>query len=121
MKNIIWGILVIIAVGFIYYSFNPSIYTLFPKCPFLALTGLQCPGCGSQRAVHSLLHLDIRNAFGYNALLVVSLPIIALLLYAELNRKKRPVLYFKIHNAKYIWSYFIIVVFWFITRNIFHL
>lgn len=106
--------------GFIYYSFNPNKYAIFPKCPFLVVTGLECPGCGSQRAVHSLLHLNIVDAFCYNALLVISLPIIAILLYAELNRKKRPAFYIKIHNPKYIWSYFTIVILWFLLRNIFH-
>ena len=26
--------------------FDPSVSAFFPKCPFLLLTGLQCPGCG---------------------------------------------------------------------------
>ncbi|WP_225974845.1 DUF2752 domain-containing protein [Arachidicoccus ginsenosidivorans] len=48
----------------------------FPKCPFRSLTGLQCPGCGSQRAIHDLLNLDILGAFRENALMVVSIPYI---------------------------------------------
>lgn len=37
-------------------------------CPFRALTGLPCPGCGMTRAFCSLGHGDLTGAFGYNAL-----------------------------------------------------
>lgn len=58
--------------------------TWFPKCPFRTLTGLLCPGCGSQRAIHNLLNLDIRGAFEQNALLVLSIPYLLTGLYFEL-------------------------------------
>jgi hypothetical protein len=44
-------------------------------CPFHTLTGLDCPGCGSVRAVHALLHGHPTDALGYNGLLLVVLPI----------------------------------------------
>lgn len=50
----------------------------FLSCPFRLLTGLLCPGCGSQRAVHDLLHLRIGEAAGHNALLVLSIPLLGL-------------------------------------------
>jgi hypothetical protein len=37
-------------------------------CPFRALTGLPCPGCGMTRAFCSMGHGDVASAFGYNAL-----------------------------------------------------
>jgi hypothetical protein len=37
-------------------------------CPFRALTGLPCPGCGMTRAFCSMGHGDFARAFGYNAL-----------------------------------------------------
>ena len=37
-------------------------------CLFKALIGIDCPGCGMTRAYISLLHLDIRGAFAYNAM-----------------------------------------------------
>lgn len=42
----------------------------FLKCPFHQLTGLQCPLCGAQRAVHHLLHLRLGRAFASNPWLV---------------------------------------------------
>ncbi len=39
------------------------------QCPFYALTGLYCPGCGSGRAVHALLHGHPGASFRYQPLL----------------------------------------------------
>lgn len=112
---------IIITAGLIYFFFNPADNNIFPKCPFYWLTGLKCPGCGSQRAIHSLLHLDFETAFKYNAFLIFSLPIIAILGYTELTKTKHPNQYLKVHNAKFIWGYFILVISWWINRNIFNI
>lgn len=112
-------IVLLIVLGTIYFVFNPSKTALFPQCPFLLLTGFRCPGCGSQRAIHSLLHLDVVQAFSYNALLVSSIPIIVILIYAEMIRTKKPQLYSKIHRPRFIWIYFGVVVAWGIGRNVF--
>ena len=45
----------------------------YPACPFLALTGLYCPVCGSLRAVHALAHGDVTAAVGLNVLAVAGL------------------------------------------------
>ena len=49
----------------------------YPSCPSLALTGLYCPGCGTLRALHLLLHGDFAGAVGMNVLMVVSIPFLA--------------------------------------------
>lgn len=49
----------------------------FPTCPFLALTGLFCPGCGTLRAVHALTRGDLAAAAGLNVLALVALPVLA--------------------------------------------
>jgi len=49
-------------------------------CIIHKLTGLHCPGCGAMRAFSSLLHLEFREAFGYNAIFIFALPILAALL-----------------------------------------
>ena len=41
----------------LYFFINPST-AFFPKCPIYSTTGIYCPGCGSQRALHDFLHLD---------------------------------------------------------------
>jgi hypothetical protein len=50
-----------------------------PPCPSRWLTGLFCPGCGSTRALHALLHGDLPGALAMNPLLVLSLPAVAVL------------------------------------------
>lgn len=112
------GIALVAVAGIIFFTFDPSASVLFPKCPFLMLTGWQCPGCGSQRAIHALLHLDIVAALRYNALLVLSLPLILILLYAEWKRKSNPELYVRVHHPAVIWSCFGIIVLWWVGRNL---
>lgn len=59
------------AVLFLFYRFDPSDVPLFPKCIFHLLTGLECPGCGIQRALHHLLHGEFTEALRYNAVAVL--------------------------------------------------
>lgn len=49
---------------------------LFPACPFHAVTGLWCPGCGSLRGIHHLLRGDVGAALSSNVLLVVLIPLV---------------------------------------------
>ena len=60
--------------------FDPAQHAFFPRCTFHMLTGLECPGCGGQRAVHQLLHGELSAALHANALLVGLLPVGAWLL-----------------------------------------
>lgn len=48
----------------------------YPTCPFLAVSGLYCPGCGSLRAVHALTGGDVVTAWERNPLAVVFLPLV---------------------------------------------
>jgi len=57
--------------------FDPATSGVFPPCPLLALTGWYCPGCGSLRAFHQLLHGNLRNALAMNPLAVLTLPFLA--------------------------------------------
>jgi hypothetical protein len=72
----------------IYGLINPTSSQFFPKCPVKSLTHYDCPGCGSQRAVHALLNFEFREAFRQNALLVLALPYLAL--SVVLNVMKAP-------------------------------
>jgi hypothetical protein len=53
------------------YAVDPTTSTLLPSCPFHAVTGLWCPGCGATRATHELLHGHIAAALGGNLFLPV--------------------------------------------------
>lgn len=56
-------------------AFDPASHGFFPRCQFHQLTGLDCPGCGGQRAAHQLLHGHVAAAFRCNALFVSLLPV----------------------------------------------
>jgi hypothetical protein len=64
---------------------------LLPPCPLFALTGLYCPGCGTTRALHSLVHFDLPLALTMNPLMVLCLPLFAWLL-ADLAGWRPPAL-----------------------------
>lgn len=59
------------------FAFNPERVPIYPVCLFHRWTGLDCPGCGSLRALHQLLHGNFVEALRLNALLVLSLPLFA--------------------------------------------
>lgn len=70
-KWLAWSLLLAGVSGLsVFYFFNPENSGLFPKCPLYVWTGLYCPGCGSQRAIHSLLHFRFLQALHYNLLLI---------------------------------------------------
>lgn len=54
--------------------FDPATSGMFPPCPLHYLTGWYCPGCGSLRALHQLLHGNLSAAWALNPLTVVLLP-----------------------------------------------
>jgi hypothetical protein len=60
------------------YRFPPTEYSFYPRCPIYLATHWLCPGCGSTRALHALLHLDFPVAFHYNALFTLLFPWVSL-------------------------------------------
>jgi hypothetical protein len=63
----------------IVYFNDPAKSPDYPPCPFHAITGLYCPGCGSLRAMHQLLHGDLQAAWHLNPLMVAFIPVLGLL------------------------------------------
>lgn len=56
---------------------DPAASHWIPPCPTYRLTGLHCPGCGTLRATHALLHGHLRAAVAYNVLWVTLIPTLA--------------------------------------------
>ncbi len=113
-----FAVMASIAAAYVLYAFDPATHA-FPQCPFYSITGFFCPGCGSQRAIHHLLHGHLLAAAGNNMLLVVVLPL--LLLHAaawlanRLGQKQFPLVFEKIIAAK--WVMLVVIVFW-LMRNV---
>lgn len=63
------------------------------SCPFHALTGYDCPGCGGTRAVRSLLKGDLRMSVQYHPLVLYTVIVLLMELIIRLICKngKHPV------------------------------
>lgn len=71
-----------LAVSAILLVADPNVQgSVLPPCPFHALTHLYCPGCGTTRALHALLHGHPGLALDMNPLAVVVLPLLPVMLW----------------------------------------
>jgi hypothetical protein len=108
-----------IAAVYVLYTFNPAKSAFYAPCPFHALTGLYCPGCGSLRALHHLLHGHWVTAFGLNPLMVLSLPFLgySFLSYVTggIRGQSLPTVFVP---AIFIWIYLGIILLFLVLRNI---
>lgn len=104
----------------VYWQFNPYEVDFLPRCAFHTFTGFTCPGCGSQRSVHFLLHLDVVRALHENALLVLSLPY--LLTYSLFRLRgwdhRRPALRKTLFGPRAIRVILLVIVSFWIGRNV---
>lgn len=71
---------VLVATGYV-AMVNPNQPGHYPLCPFKAITGWDCPGCGGLRAVHDLAHGNLAAALDQNALVVVLLIPVAVIMW----------------------------------------
>ncbi|MBF6173225.1 DUF2752 domain-containing protein [Nocardia blacklockiae] len=59
-----------VAVGALLHFRDPHVPGSYSICPFYALTGWWCPGCGGLRGVHNLTEGHVVDAVHSNVLLV---------------------------------------------------
>ena len=106
----------------VYYNFDPELNKLFTPCLFKAITGYKCPGCGTQRAIYHLLHFDVVNAFFKNPMLVLVLPYLVLGLmfeYTKLGVRSPRVRKVLLGRVVVCISFILVITYW-VTRNIFN-
>ena len=106
--------------GYIYFTYDPSVQG-FPSCPSKKYLGIACPGCGSQRAAHHLLHGEFRQAFLFNPMLLVAIPYMILASLFEIRsiRTKYPKFRKWMFGRNAILVVLVIVIVYWITRNVF--
>ena len=99
--------------------FDPTSSHFFPACPLYAFTGLYCPGCGSTRALHYLLHGDLYAAFAMNPLAILALPFLVYgsVSYLSLQVRGRylPRVFIP---GRWIWALGVLIVLYAVARNI---
>lgn len=103
----------------LYFRYDPAQSGMAPKCAFHSMTGWDCPGCGSQRMLHALLHGDIAAAWNANPFLLCITPLLLLMLFAAATRTRLPRLYARVNSMPVIISVSLALVAWGILRNIF--
>jgi hypothetical protein len=81
----------LVATGYV-AAVDPNVAGHYPTCPFLALTGWYCPGCGALRAVHALAHGDLMRALARNPFAVVALgyAVVSWVLWLDRTARGRP-------------------------------
>ena len=123
MKKMVFVAFLIIFGGIILYNLNPTQYWFMPQCPFKQITGLSCPGCGIQRAIHALMHGEIKDAIHYNLFLLYSGPYAASFLLVWLMPEN--VFRYKIKDIienKHVVNFYILsFLLWLVIRNILNL
>lgn len=92
---------------------------LYPGCPFRALTGFDCPGCGITRALHALLTGNPLRAFDHNALVMTIVVITAVWLAVNAVRRRmaRPPLRVEL-TTRMAWGLGAVVVAFWLLRNL---
>ena len=114
-------ILALLAAGLSLFLLDPAAYALMPKCPFKLLTGLDCPGCGFQRAIHALLHGRVAEAWAFNRFLIYSVPYcLGLMLTEWVWRGERQARWRKALEGKAAaWTYIVLFCLWGVVRNVY--
>ena len=113
---LIW-LLLSLAVGYL-FIFEPGKSGFFPLCPFRALTGFTCPGCGATRALFQLLHGHFLAAFELNPLFLIGLPFLMAVLIrhtSHIMRGKLP--RGNVLPPSIIYTLFFIILSFWIFRN----
>ncbi|CAB4323380.1 unannotated protein [freshwater metagenome] len=89
-----WSLAALTAAGCAYVAVvDPNTSSFYPQCPFRALTGFDCPGCGMTRALHSALHGEFLQAASHNLLMVVTAVLaVAWIAFGMVQRRRGKVL-----------------------------
>lgn len=111
-------VLTLAAGAGLYFLVDPARSDWMPKCMFYSLTGWKCPGCGSQRMLHALLHGDFARAWNENAFLLCMLPLLALMTCAAIFRRRYPKLYMRLNSLPVIIGISAALVAWWLLRNL---
>ena len=72
-------------IAILYGFFDPEQFP-FPKCAVYANTGIQCPGCGSQRAIHQLMNGNFLEAVRLNLVIFVAMIYFSLIGLHEVSK-----------------------------------
>ena len=85
-------------------------------CPFKALTGIPCPGCGITRAMLSITKGDFHGAFSYNPFSFFLLFMVIISVVPGKQADKLPSFAPVVMNYFFIVVLIAVLIFWFFAR-----
>lgn len=106
-----WLLALAAVLAILCFGFAPA---LLPPCPFHQFTGLDCPGCGSTRALRALLHGHPMKALNFNLLF---LPALLMLLLGFSQRFGQPMqaIWQRLNRPKIV---LVVVLSFWVLRNL---
>jgi uncharacterized protein DUF2752 len=113
--------LLILVLWGIFFFFPATDYapgSMYPECPFHALTGLHCAGCGSLRTMSCLAKGDFGAAWGKNKLALLLMPFVLWSFFAygaKCFKISFPQIFIK---PIFIWLLLALIIIYTIIRNI---
>ena len=117
---LILAVLAVLGAGVgILFALDPARHSFYPRCVFHAATGLHCPGCGTLRGAHLLMHGHFTEALRMNALVFLFLPAAAAFVFwkrrasaggAEASRF--------IVKPAWLWTALVVAFLFWILRNL---
>lgn len=121
-KRTLLAIIILAAVGTLVAIFlcDPSSSVLAPKCMFKMFTGFDCPGCGTSRALYSMMHFDFANAWRMNPILFFAIPYVLIIIWLQYcgGAQKFPSLNRVLTGFRAIIVVITIIILYWIGRNV---
>lgn len=108
------------ATGFVLVAhlLDPNESGNYPTCPWLALTGTFCPGCGTLRATHALSEGNVIEALQRNPLTVAAFVVMILGFARWTRRQWRGEQRMTAAPAWLLYGMFWLIIAFWIARNI---
>lgn len=90
----------------------------YPGCPFRAITGWDCPGCGTLRALHDLGTGDLGGALDHNLLAVLAIPFLGWAWVRWVRRLRNGQPPPPPHPAWLVRGLLVLILVWWVVRNL---
>lgn len=120
MRKVSAAALLLLLLAAVLYAVNPGEGRGFVPCMVHMFTGLYCPGCGTARGIHALLHFDFYQALRFNPLSMLLLPFVLLYFAARaVDYVRTGQNHVDAHlNPKLLWGILAVALLFGILRNL---